>query len=259
MLKQILEKITNIFSSAKKVRELEDKLKAIEETNDSLHNSTMMMALALTEHFNLLKQISLGDLKTYANEVTGDDLLDQLGKITNDLINSMRNLSETADKIASGNLSIKLTARSENDLLVNAFIKMANNLKSLIGNVNNLSGTTSDAASQMADNTKQVRETMTQVQNSIQQIASATNQIAKSASGISSLVQNASSVADSATANIVQVMEKFSAVQKTMEITGHSVSKLNTRSLEITEILNLISKIADQNKPAGTQCRDRGC
>ena len=246
MFKKMLGIVKGGVSSSDRIRNLEKRIKELEETNSSLHNNTMMMALAVNDHFNLLKQISIGDLSTMANESTGDNLLDQLSKMTNELMNVMRDLAKTADRIASGDLTATIMARSENDMLVNAFIKMNNNLKSLIGNANNLSGTTRDAASDMANTTKQVSQTMTQMQNSIQQIASATGQIAKSAQGISSLVQDAGRVVGSGSANTAQVMDKFNAVRDTMEVTSRSIKKLNARSQEISEILNLISKIADQ-------------
>ena len=243
---ELFKGITGMFTAPRKVKELETRLKEMEETNSSLHSNTMMLALAINDHFNLLKQISIGDLGTLANENNGDDLLDQLGKMTNGLIYAMKGLAENADKIASGDLTTTITPRSENDLLVNAFIKMTDNLKGLIGGASTLSGTTRDAASEMADNTRQVSQTMTQMQNSIQQIASATGQIAKSAQGISTLVQDASKIVDSGSANVSQVTEKFNLVHGTMEVTSRSIKKLNERSLEISEILNLISKIADQ-------------
>jgi len=243
---ELFKGITGMFTAPRKVKELEARLKEMEETNSSLHSNTMMLALAINDHFNLLKQISIGELGTLANENNGDDLLDQLGKMTNELIYAMKRLAENADKIASGDLTTTITARSENDLLVNAFIKMTDNLKGLIGGASTLSGTTRDAASEMADNTRQVSQTMTQMQNSIQQIASATGQIAKSAQGISTLVQDASKIVDSGSANVSQVTEKFNLVHGTMEVTSRSIKKLNERSLEISEILNLISKIADQ-------------
>lgn len=246
MPNMIKESLDNLFNGSKKLKALEAKIAELESDNSSLHNNAMMMALSMNDHFTLLKQISDGDLGHNAETKTGDDLMDQLGKMTNDLIATLLNISHVADKIAGGNLAVSVQPRSNDDVLMLAFAKMTANLKSLIANVNGMSGNTQNSAAAMAATTKQVNETMNQMQNSIQQIAAATNQIAKSAQGISGLVQNARGIVDTGSESVAQVIDKFGVVQHTMEITGESIDKLNKRSLEIAEILNLISKIADQ-------------
>jgi methyl-accepting chemotaxis protein len=123
---------------------------------------------------------------------------------------------------------------------------MVNNLKGLIGVVVALANTTHNSASSMAETTKQVNQTMDQVQNSIQQIASATNQVAKSTQEISVLMRNANSAVSTGSDNINKVIDKFGSVQSTIENTSMSINKLEQRSQEISEIVGLITKIADQ-------------
>ncbi|MBN1823500.1 MAG: methyl-accepting chemotaxis protein [Endomicrobiales bacterium] len=242
----LVSRIKLLFGNNHKEQELEKKVAELEKLNEGLQNNSMTMAMALSDYFGIFKQFSAGSLNVSANETTGNEVLDQLGKMTNELISTMRGLSETAEKIASGDLTTQMRARSADDILVTAFIKMTQNLKDLIGNVDNLTDATRHSAGEMAATINQVNQTMTQVQGSISQIATATNQIAKSAQGISSLVQDSANTVDTGSVSIDQVTEKFSMVQRTIEITGQSIQKLYERSIEISDILGLITKIADQ-------------
>lgn len=200
-------------------------------------------------------QTELRKLTIQARRIATDDLnnniLDmqitgELGEAFSQMTSNLKNLARVAERMADGNLATTTKIHSENEVLANAFSKMITNLKSLISNVVQLSNTTHHSASNMAHTTKQANQTMSQVQNSIQQIASAINQVARSAQGISILVQNTNKVVDAGSANITKVIEKFGSVQNTIETTSHSISKLNERSQEISEIVGLITKIADQ-------------
>ena len=200
-------------------------------------------------------QIELRKLTIQARVIANDDLnnpvLDmqisgELGEAFSQMTSNLKNLSSTAESIANGNLQTNVIVHSPKAVLANAFAKMISNLKNLVGTMAQLSNTTHHSANNMAQTTKQANQTMSQVQNSIQQIASAINQVARSAQGISILVQNSNKVVDTGSSNITKVIEKFGSVQNTIEITGRSISKLNERSLEISEIVGLITKIADQ-------------
>jgi len=47
--KNIFGNIAGMFSGSAKIKELEAKVKELEESNSSLHNNTMMMALAMND------------------------------------------------------------------------------------------------------------------------------------------------------------------------------------------------------------------
>jgi methyl-accepting chemotaxis protein len=200
-------------------------------------------------------QTELRKLTIQARRIATDDLNNpilnmqisgELGEAFSQMTSNLKNLADVAEKIANGNLTTAVRIHSENDVLANAFTRMINNLKNLVGTVVQLSNTTHHSANNMAHTTKQANQTMVQVQNSIQQIASAINQVARSAQGISILVQNTNKVVDTGSSNITQVIGKFGSVQNTIETTSLSISKLNERSQEISEIVGLITKIADQ-------------
>ncbi|MBN1824091.1 MAG: HAMP domain-containing protein [Endomicrobiales bacterium] len=189
------------------------------------------------------RRISTDDLN---NPVLDEKIIGELGEAFNQMTYNLKELAKVAERIASNDLTASVVIHSQKDVLANAFYKMVTNLKNLIGIVVQLANTTHNSASAMAETTKQVNQTMDQVQNSIQQIASATNQVAKSTQEISILMRNASSAVSTGSDNINKVIDKFGSVQTTIENTGMSINKLEQRSQEISEIVGLITKIADQ-------------
>jgi|GEM_PF-7009894 len=189
------------------------------------------------------RRISTDDLN---NPVLEEKIIGELGEAFNQMTYNLKELAKVAEKIANNDLTANVIIRSDKDVLAKAFYKMVNNLKGLIGVVVALANTTHNSASSMAETTKQVNQTMDQVQNSIQQIASATNQVAKSTQEISVLMRNANSAVSTGSDNINKVIDKFGSVQSTIENTSMSINKLEQRSQEISEIVGLITKIADQ-------------
>ncbi|OGS25293.1 MAG: hypothetical protein A2297_03995 [Elusimicrobia bacterium RIFOXYB2_FULL_48_7] len=189
------------------------------------------------------RRISTDDLN---NPVLEEKIIGELGEAFNQMTFNLKELAKVAEKISNNDLTSNVKIHSDKDVLAKAFNKMVTNLKNLIGVVATLANATHNSASSMAETTKQVNQTMDQVQNSIQQIASATNQVAKSTQEISVLMRNANSAVSTGSDNINKVIDKFGSVQSTIENTSMSINKLEQRSQEISEIVGLITKIADQ-------------
>jgi len=229
-----------------KIKELEAKIVELEETNTVLHTNAMNIAMGISEHFSILQALSQGILDVQANEHTGDDLLDQLALSTNRLITDMRVLAVTADRIADGDLTIQVTARSKTDILTNTFIKMVENLKQLIGNINSLSSDTNRSADMIAQNRQEASLALEHIKQTIQQMVPVIDQIARSTQGMSTLVQNSSKMVDAGNANLSEAVTKLNEVQRTIETTAHSITSFDQRSQQIADILTLIQKIADQ-------------
>jgi methyl-accepting chemotaxis protein len=234
------------INNADNNKELIKDLKAIALRSSEFHNSSMNIAIALSDYFTVLSSLSAGNLETFANDNTGEDILDQLGRKTNEMIVSLKELSITTEKVASGDLTIGIEPRSEEDTLTKSFMEMMNTLATLVGSVSQLSISTDAAASDMEFKTKQLNLTMTQIKNSAQQIASASSTVAGNTQEISRLMQSASQIVEIGNSNIVKVMEKCNNVSSSIKTTGTLIDKLNEKSIEISQVIVMMIKIADQ-------------
>jgi methyl-accepting chemotaxis protein len=96
---------------------------------EELHNNSMNLALGMSDYFTVISELSLGNLDVQAAEKTGDDLLDQLGKVTNNMIAEYKKLAECIEDVRQGNLDVTLPVRSEKDVLGIGFGHMLEHLR----------------------------------------------------------------------------------------------------------------------------------
>jgi len=96
---------------------------------DELHTNSMNLALGMSDYFNIISEFSTGRLDVKASEETGDDLLDQLGKVTNNMIAEYKKLSECIEEVRQGNLDVKVHIRSDMDVLGTGFEHMLEHLR----------------------------------------------------------------------------------------------------------------------------------
>ncbi|WP_334109632.1 methyl-accepting chemotaxis protein [Thermodesulfitimonas autotrophica] len=193
---KLLRKKTQSALEAK-VKELEAEVAELKKVNEALHEGSMRVAMGLSDYFAVLQRLSRGDLTVRANEKTGDDLLDQLGVLTNEMIASLEELAASAAKIAAGDLTVDIRLRSEDDHLGKAFMEMVHHLR---GRVVNASGSAEKAIT-VAQKGKEVME---------------------------------------------NTLSKMASVQASIEHATKSMQGLEKWSSEISEIANVMTKIADQ-------------
>jgi len=179
----------------------------LRETSEELHSSSMNLAMGLTEYFMILQQVAAGDLTISANEDTGDDLLNQLGKATNTMIASLKDLN------------MKVLEQAE--LLTSS-------------------------AKSMASVTKQSTRALSELSSAISLISSAATSVAESSQGASSASQVANESTQKGSELMSRLSEKTKILQIATERSVNAMKSLSTRSSEIGKIVNVITKIAFQ-------------
>lgn len=87
------------------VSAFESMVKHLAQTSEELHAHSMNLALNLTDYFDIINNLSKGNMCVTASENTEDTLMDQLGKCTNKMIRSLRSIivqvSKATNTIAS--------------------------------------------------------------------------------------------------------------------------------------------------------------
>lgn len=179
----------------------------LKETSEELHSSSMNLAMGLTEYFMILQQVSAGDLTVSANEDTGDDLLNQLGKATNTMIASLKDLN------------MKVLEQAE--LLTSS-------------------------AKSMVSVTKQSTRALSELSTAISLISSSATSVSENSQGASSASQVANESTQKGTELMLRLSEKTKILQVATERSVNAMKSLSTRSSEIGKIVNVITKIAFQ-------------
>jgi len=180
-------------------------------SKEELHNTTMNLALNITDYFNVISDVAKWNLSVKASEATGDELMDQLGKNTNQMIASLKALVQKIEV---------------------QVVSAANQI---------LAGSSQQAADieEQAAQVSEVASSARELTSTAKQITEHAGEIAKSSG---STVQIANSGSE-AVGNVTAGMEK---IKQSVLATAKRIEGLGERSQVITEILTLIEGIADQ-------------
>ncbi|MCZ6891046.1 MAG: HAMP domain-containing protein, partial [Chloroflexi bacterium] len=96
-----------------------------------------------------IRKIASGDL-TEQVDIKSSDEIGEMALAYGEMQIYIQEMAQAAESIADGDLSIEVTAKSEQDVLGNAFVGMVTNLRQLVGQVGGTAGNLADASSQLS-------------------------------------------------------------------------------------------------------------
>ncbi len=162
----------------------------------------MMMATwaqRLSEGDTALKS---DDLKRLAQISARQDELGLTGLAFSRLINYFAEISQAAERIKTGDLSVQVTPRAETDLLGNTFKQMILNLRHLVGQVRETADSVDAAAEQLTVATDQAGQATSQISATMQQVAQGIQQqtqaVTRTATSVRQVTQAVEGVAQGA-------------------------------------------------------------
>jgi methyl-accepting chemotaxis protein len=163
--------------------------------------------MGLTDYFMILQQVAAGDLTVDASEDTGDDLLNQLGKATNTMISSLKELT--------------MKVREQANLLASS-------------------------ANSMASVTKQSTRALSELSSAISLISSAASSVAENSQGAFGASQAANDSTQKGNELMLRLADKTKILRDATERSSQAMKGLTSRSSEIGQIVSVITKIAFQ-------------
>ena len=185
----------------------EHMIEHLRKTSDELHTFSMSLAMGLTDYFFILQQVSAGDLTVKANEETGDDLLDQLGKATNSMIKSLQDLT--------------FKIRDQADFLANS-------------------------SNSLAQVSKQSTRALSELATAVSMMSAAASNVAESSKDVSDAAQVANDATRKGENLMLDLAEKTKLLQVSSERSVSAMQGLSSRSQEIGKIVKVMTKIAFQ-------------
>jgi methyl-accepting chemotaxis protein len=173
---------------------------------------------------NTANKLALGDTKQKVDIKSGDET-GEMGKAMSDVINYLWEMSQVADRISEGDLTMTVEPKSDKDTLGNAFSKMIKNLGQLVKKV--------DANTQnMVTASEQLASASEQSGSATEQIASVSQQIAKGA------VEQ--------TKGIDEVNNALTDLTKAIETVGTGSVEQSKAVEQATGIVQQVSSAAEQ-------------
>jgi methyl-accepting chemotaxis protein len=198
--------------------------------------------------------------------VTGIITLIYTSKITNPI----KQLSENANRIANGDLTVEMRSIASKDevgQLNEAFILMAANLRKIIEHLTTSSEQVASSSQQLAASAEQTIAATEHMSQNMQEMAVGAEQqlkmslesaqaveettigisrIAESASELSELTSDTVSKAEEGSKYVGKTVQQMNTIQHSVDLTDQSVRLLSSRSKEIDDIVRIISDIANQ-------------
>jgi methyl-accepting chemotaxis protein len=183
-----------------------------------------MIAANVKKAATVADKLALGDTRQRIN-IKSSDETGGMSKSLTGVINYLYEMAGVANQIADGDLTVKVTPKSDVDTLGNAFNKMTVNLKKLVSQVTDNANTIASASNQLATASEQSG-------SATEQIASVSQQVAKGA--------------EEQTKGISEVNSAIGALGKAIEQVDNS-SKQQAKAVEqATGIVQQVSSAAEQ-------------
>jgi methyl-accepting chemotaxis protein len=176
-------------------------------------------------------RVAEGDLSREVT-VNSTDEIGQLLKSNKEMVTSLRAVAGAAERIAGGDLTVRVTPKSERDVLGNALATMREKLAQVIGEVNSSAGALSAAAAQVSSTAAAVSQGTSQQAASVEETTSSLEEMN------ASITQNAE--------NSRQTEQMAVKGTKDAEESGKSVKETVNAMKSIAEKISIIEEISYQ-------------
>ncbi|MDA7026448.1 methyl-accepting chemotaxis protein [Bacillus sp. CLL-7-23] len=181
----------------------------------------------------------------------------------------IRKLMKAAEKIADGDITAEISVKSHDEVgkLGEAFVRMSDNLKQLIGHIStssqevsktsqrlkHVSFESSESAAQVAESMNSMSEGINEVVSSVTDCQSSTTEIDKQISHVSEEVNEMKHVAegvsnDSKTGQelVEETLRQTHTIKNVMEESQQAAQEMHNHTEEIEKVIGMISSIAEQ-------------
>jgi methyl-accepting chemotaxis protein len=190
--------------------------------------------------------------------------------IGRNISNPVKAIANSAKKIASGDLTqeeIQVKSRDEIGDLAQSFNEMTQNLREVLTQINKSAEQVAAASEELFATTEQTTQATNEISSSIQEVASGaelqvsnseesskameevaigTQRIAESASNVKDSVQESSVLSEKGNESIQKTIQQMDTIEKETGQMMNEIEQLKARSLEIGEIIEVITGITEQ-------------
>ncbi|MBE9467469.1 MAG: methyl-accepting chemotaxis protein [Bacteroidetes bacterium] len=187
----------------------------------------------------IAKQISDGNLNIEFPFVKRKDEIGILLQNFSKMVNTLKAMSEVAQKIASGDLTGSITPQSDKDILGNTFLQMLNNLRRIMNDISEGVNLLASSSSEIVAATTQVSSCSTETASAISETTTTVEEV-RQAAKLSS--QKASLVSD----NAQKVVEVTHAGQKAVDETVNGMHNIQNQMEDIANTIILLSEQSQQ-------------
>jgi methyl-accepting chemotaxis protein len=207
----------------------------------------------IAQAVEIASRISQGDLVDTA-DVSRQDEIGRLLESMNDMIIYLREMADVADAIASGDLSVRVEARSEGDVFGKALKKMVESLHSIVQELSDSAQGLSAAASEMAATSNQqsamISEQASSIQESLatlEEIRIIVNQASEKAKSVVEISEHSLDVSKKGQEALEQSLLAMVKIRDQVQEIARNIVELSQKTVQIGEITTSVEEIAEQS------------
>lgn len=185
------------------------------------------------------------------------------------IIRPLKELSTVAEKVGDGDLRNLIEVKTQDEIgkLANIFNKMIESLREVVGNISEESNQLAASSEQLTESTTENKRATSQIVDSIQtfaetvdiqaetinesnrsvlEMSSSIQRISAKANAVNEMSNKAMDAVLSGDETIQTAVQQMTMIQNTVQTLEKTVQTLDKRSLEIGDIVEAITQIADQ-------------
>jgi methyl-accepting chemotaxis protein len=199
-----------------------------------------------------LERAAEGDIQQTL-EIKSHDEIGSLMRSIQSLIDYIRGFSEITQRMAEGDFTVQVTARSDRDVLSKSFQTMISNLNGLIqqlrDSAHKLVGASNEIASsaeQMSKGSKDQSDQVNQISAAIEEMSATILESSRNAGEAKTAADRTAQTATGGGVIVSETLEGMQQIATVVLAASQSIGKLATSTSRIGEIIGVIDDIADQ-------------
>ncbi len=195
------------------------------------------------EMSQMAQEISQGNI---SGNIRVRSQFDVLGTSFKQIVEYLQEMANITQDVSRGNLTTAIKPRSSKDLIGNALSSMITGLRDLISQIQESSNQIHSRANEMASLSRTSSEAISQMASNVSQISVSITKISDTTQTIATVAQKSAKTAETGDENISGVIAKVSHSKDSAYQSAELIKNLGKRSMQIGEIINYITKVADQ-------------
>ncbi len=171
------------------------------------------------------------------------------------IVGGVRHLSESAEKIAKGDLTTQVVIESKDELaqVGTSFNLMGHELRQLIGSIQRSADNVTQAARKLAvastslkNNSEQQSEMASAMASSVEQTTVSISHVAESAQEAQTVTHDSGDLADAGNGIVQQTIAEMQNLASTVRQSAVQIEELSAHSDQVSAVVGVIKEIADQ-------------
>lgn len=215
---------------------------------------TRYIAGPLGEMTRTAQRIAEGDLSVSVQTTNRQDEVGLLAQAFRQMALALQAIAGSADKLAAGDLTTRVLPQSERDVLGNAFTKMVDNLRRIMGElqeaVNVLASTASEivaTTTQVASGAEETATAVSETTTTVEEVKQTAELATQKAKYVSDSAQKSAQASQTGRKSVDEALQGMTRTQEQMESIGESVVRLSEQSQAIGDIIATVNDLAEQS------------